>query len=591
MERYFIPFLAALLLSISTVPVLIKISRRYGFIAEPREDRWHRRPTALLGGIAVFLSFLIPFLIFIPLNQVHWGLLICMAGIFFLGLYDDIREVRPATKFIIQTILATTVVLFGVRIMIIPYAIIAIPLTIFWIVAITNAINILDNMDGLSSGISFLSSVCILLYAAQNGSPLVALISCMVAGSALGFLIYNFHPAKIFMGNSGSLFLGFALSIVTIIGTWVEATNLLFTAIVPLSVMIIPIFDTTLVTFQRRTYGRPISQGGRDHSSHRLVFLGLSERKTVLYLMGISLAFGLTGVLLSRLNFYTTIIVLSIGAVCLLFFGIFLGQVRVYGAKKKQVHRTTNLVISSIILYKKQILQASVDLVLISAAYLSAYLLRYEGVLSDHNLALIETSLPILIFTKFAIFGLFGLYRGEWKYASVSDLIRIFKSVSLGSILLAVVLLLLYRFEGYSRAVFIIDYTLTLLLIGGVRILLRVFREYFFAASDIDGKIPVLIMGAGDGGELLMREIKNNPRINYRPIGFIDDDLEKKGKIIHGVEVLGSRGDMPAIVKANGVRKVFVSILSMEDGQLRSFDEICKNLKVECIRIRPIIEI
>ena len=173
----------------------------------------------------------------------------------------------------------------------------------------------------------------------------------------------------------------------------------------------------------------------------------------------------------------------------------------------------------------------------------------------------------------------------------MNDLIRIFKSVSLGSVILVAILLLLYRFQGYSRAVFIIDYILTLLLIGGVRILLRVFKEYFFTAGDLNGKIPILIMGAGDGGELLLREIKNNPKINYKPIGFIDDDLEKQGKIIHGVKVLGSRNDIPEIVKANGVKKLLISILSMEEDQLGSIYEICKGLNLECKRIRSIIEI
>jgi UDP-GlcNAc:undecaprenyl-phosphate GlcNAc-1-phosphate transferase len=191
--------------------------------------------------------------------------------------------------------------------------------------------------------------------------------------------------------------------------------------------------------------------------------------------------------------------VFSILAVCLLFFGIFLGQVKVYGAKGKGVFKRKNLIISSIVLYKKQILQVIIDLILISVAYVAAYLLRYEGVLSEHNLRLIEISLPIIMLIKLAMFNIFGLYRGEWKYVGVNDMIQIFKSVSLGSLLSVAILLVLYRFEGYSRAVFINDYILTLLLIGGVRVLIRVFKEYFFSGTDVGEK--VLIIGAGDGGE------------------------------------------------------------------------------------------
>ena len=589
MKRYMIVFLLSFFLSISIVPLIIKFAHRYGFIAEPREDRWHKKPTALLGGIGIFVSFIISSLIFIPLNKLTMGFLICSTAIFGLGLYDDLVELKPYTKFIIEVILAIIVIFFGINIKIISYPIIAIPLTVFWIVGITNAVNILDNMDGLSSGISFVSSSCIFIYALQNNLPLVALISSIIAGSTLGFLKFNFNPAKIFMGDCGSLFLGFTLSIVTVMGTWQEATNLLFTFIVPLSVMVIPIFDTTLVTFQRKSNGKPISQGGRDHSSHRLVFLGLSERKSVLMLMGIGLFFGLTGILLSEFHFFTTLMVFSTLAVCLLFFGIFLGQVKVYGAKGKGVFKRKNLIISSIILYKKQILQVIIDLILISVAYVTAYLLRYEGVLSEHNLRLIEISLPIIMLIKLAMFSIFGLYRGEWKYVGVNDMIQIFKSVSLGSLLSVAILLVLYRFEGYSRAVFINDYILTLLLIGGVRVLIRVFKEYFFAGTDVGEK--VLIIGAGDGGELLLREIRNNPKLNYKPVGFIDDDLEKKGKIIHGIKVLGSRDDIPRIVKTNGIKKAFISIRSVDEDQLQSIYEVCKSSNVECKRIKPIIEI
>jgi UDP-GlcNAc:undecaprenyl-phosphate GlcNAc-1-phosphate transferase len=190
---------------------------------------------------------------------------------------------------------------------------------------------------------------------------------------------------------------------------------------------------------------------------------------------------------------------------------------------------------------------------------------------------------------KLAMFSIFGLYRGEWKYVGVNDMIQIFKSVSLGSLLSVAILLVLYRFEGYSRAVFINDYILTLLLIGGVRVLIRVFKEYFFAGTDVGEK--VLIIGAGDGGELLLREIRNNPKLNYKPVGFIDDDLEKKGKIIHGIKVLGSRDDIPRIVKTNGIKKAFISIRSVDEDQLQSIYEVCKSSNVECNRIKPIIDI
>jgi UDP-GlcNAc:undecaprenyl-phosphate GlcNAc-1-phosphate transferase len=589
MIKYLIPFLSSFILSVSIIPFIIRFSHRYGYVAEPREDRWHKKPTALLGGVGIFFSFIIPALIFIPLDKLTIGILLCATSIFALGLYDDIREVKPYVKFIFQVILTIIIILFGLKIKMIPFAYIAIPLTVFWIVGITNALNILDNMDGLSCGVSFVASICIFMYAIQNSLHLVALFSSILSGATLGFLIFNFNPAKIFMGDCGSLFLGFLLSIVTILGTWQEATNLLFVIAVPLFILVIPIFDTTLVTFYRKKHGQFISQGGKDHSSHRLVFLGLSERKAVLILMGISLFFGILIIFLSSLDFFTTLVLFSVLLVCLLFFGIFLGGIRVYAEKAKKPFQRKSL-INSVVLYKKQILQILVDIVLINIAYVSSYLLRYEGILSDYNLVLIETSLPILILVKISLFSMFGLYKGEWRYISINDMIQVFKSVSLGTVLCVATIFTLYRFEEYSRAVFVTDYFLTLLLIGGARVFIRVFREYFSAAVNKSGKLPILIVGAGDGGELLLREIKNNSEINLKPIGFVDDDLNKRNKTIHGLKVLGTRDDIPLIIKEKGIKKVIVSILSAESDEINGILEICKDANVTCERMKPIID-
>ena len=590
MVKHLIPFFSSLFIVIVITPFIIKFSNRHGYIVEPKEDRWHKSPTAQLGGIGIFISFIVPALIFIPLDKLTIGIFLCAASIFALGLYDDLREIKPYTKFIFQVVLTVIIILFGIKIKIIPFVYIAIPLTVFWIVGITNALNILDNMDGLSCGISLIASICIFVYAIQNNLHLVASFSSILCGTTLGFLIYNFNPAKIFMGDCGSLFLGFLLSIVTILGTWQEATNLLFVIIVPLLILVIPIFDTTLVTFYRRKHGHLISQGGKDHSSHRLVFLGLSEKKAVITLMGISLLFGISIIIFSSLDFFTTLILFSVLFVCLLFFGIFLGGIRVYAEKAKKPLPRENL-INSVILYKKQILQILIDIVVINIAYISSYLLKYEGVLYVHDLVLIETSLPILILVKIALFSIFGLYQSEWRYVGINDMIRVFKSVSLGSLICIAIIFILYRFEGYSRAVFVNDYVLTLLLIGGVRVFIRVFKEYFSAVADQSGKLPILILGAGDGGELLLREIRNNPEINYKPMGFIDDDVTKKNRIIHGLKVLGTRDAISSVAKKNGITKVIISIPSGKEDELQGVYEICNDLNLECKRVKNIVEL
>ena len=590
MIKYLIPFFSSFILSVFITPFIIKLSHRYGLVAVPKENRWHKKPTALLGGVGIYLSFIIPALIFVPLNKLTIGIFFCITAIFGLGLYDDLREVKPYTKFVFQVVVTIIVILFGLKIKIIPHVYIAIPLTVFWIVGITNALNILDNMDGLSCGITLVSSICIFIYAMQNNLYLVMLFSSVLSGTTLGFLIFNFNPAKIFMGDCGSLFLGFLLSTITILGTWQEATNLLFVLIVPLFILVIPIFDTTLVTFYRKKHGQFVSQGGKDHSSHRLVFLGLSEKRAVFILMGISLFFGILIVCLSGLDLFTILILFSVLFVCLLFFGIFLGGIRVYADETRKSLQRKGL-INSVILYKKQVLQILVDIIVINIAYISAYLLKFEGIVSDENMRLIETSLPIMILVKISFFSIFGLYKSEWRYIGIHDMIKVFKGVSLSTLLCIAIIFILYRFKGYSRAVFVNDYVLTLLMVGGVRVLIRVLKEYFSGIVDESKKLPILIMGAGDGGELLLREIRNNPGICYKPIGFIDDDITKKNRMIHGLKVLGTREDIPSVTRKNGIKKVIISILSGEKAELQGVYEICNGLNVECKRIRNIIKI
>ncbi len=427
MIKYLIPFSVSLLLSLVITPLIIRLSNKYGFVVEPREDRWHKKPTAMLGGISIFLAFLIPYLILVPLDKLAIGILICMSIIFLLGLFDDIFGVKPQWKLLIQFCVAIIAVFFGITVRIIPHPWIAIPLTILWIIGITNALNILDNMDGLAAGISFVVSSSIFIYSLSYNLFLPAILSIILAGSTLGFFRYNFNPAKLFMGDCGSLFLGFTLSLITIIGTWRTATNLILVLMVPLAIMIIPIFDTALVTFNRTSHGRTMFQGGKDHSSHRLVFLGFSEKRAVLILMAISALFGLSTIVFSKLNFYLAVLILILMAIFLTFFGIFLGEVKVYEKKIKDIYKK-RLLLRRFLLYKKQIFQVFVDMILIIIAYFSAYLLRYDGVISAHNLSLIWKSLPILLLIKIFIFSIFGLHKGEWRYIGISDMMRIFQA-------------------------------------------------------------------------------------------------------------------------------------------------------------------
>ncbi len=586
------PFAIALVLAAGLTPLAIWLARRMGWVVQPRQDRWHQKPTAVFGGTAIFAAFAVTFLLGGPHPQTHWWLMACGTAMFALGLVDDALDLKPQLKFLAQLIVAVVAVSRGVSLdtAVIPWPWLSIPLAVIWLVGVTNAVNILDNMDGLSSGVVLVSGSALALGSVLNHYWEVGPLAAGLAGAAAGFLIYNFNPAKIFMGDCGSLFLGFMLAGVTILSTNTAAgaSHLVLTLLIPLGALVVPIFDTTLVSFERTSHGRSIAQGGRDHSSHRLVFLGLSERKAVLLLLLISALGGAGSLVLVR--FATpmiAVVVVSVLAVGLIFFGVYLSDVKVYEQQPSGVRRWRSPVLNTLILHKKQLLQITADLVLLSAAYTAAWLLRFEGRLTSWEMGLLAQSLPWLLAAKLSTLWLFGLYRGEWRYVSVHEVVQILKACISGSLLFVLLLVVFYRFEWYSRAVLVIDFLLAYLFMIGSRSLIRIFREKVRGREGV----PVLIMGAGDGGELLLRELRNNSRLPYRPVGLIDDDLAKQGRVIHGVKVLGDRESIEGLIQRHGVRRVFISILSAQEADFEDVFETCRRLGVRCDRIQPIIQI
>ena len=596
-------FVLAFTISATLTPCIIWITRRLGLVAHPREDRWHNRPTALFGGIAIFTAFFAPFCALEMKGEQAIFFITSTTLLFLIGLVDDIKELSPQGKFLAQLAVSSLIVASGFRLQFgIPA--ISIILTIFWITALVNAFNILDNMDGLSAGISLVSSASFFAFAYFNQQdPFVMKGAALLGGAVLGFFIYNFNPARIFMGDCGSLFIGGVAAMLSIMSTWHKASgpistaglagpaNLLLVLSVPVSILIVPIFDTALVSFTRTQNGRSIFKGGRDHTSHRLVLLGLSEPKTVLLLMlWASVISGVT-IVLSRHSVEGLFVALLLTAILALFFGIFLiHQTRnIYSESKglEDLQRRRSIV--GLILNKKQMLQALLDTLLVSLAYIAAYLLRFEGRIDAWNMGLIEKSLPIIIGIKVVSFWAFGLYRGQWRFVGIWDLFQLIKAVMASSLVCMTIFLFLYRFQGFSRIVFVNDAILTFLFIGGVRLLLRLFKEYFDMEREKGHTTPILIVGAGDGGDLFLRELRKNQNHDYLPVGFIDDDRAKRGQVIHGVKVLGDRHDIPELVKRYGIKKIFVAIMSVDENVVREFQDIAKRLRISCIKVPSLL--
>lgn len=574
-------FFASFIGSLIFTPVVKIISEKLGKVAEVREDRWHKKPTALLGGIAIWASWVIVTTFFTPQFNYKLPILLSATAIFILGLIDDIVKLNPQVKLVGQIIIASSLTLSGIVIEIIPYPVISIPFTILWLVGITNSFNLLDNMDGLSAGIAAIAAASLGIFLVQSGNYSIAMLAFILTGASLGFLVYNFNPAKIFMGDCGSMFLGFLLSSMAIIGTWKEASNLIATMVVPLLVLGIPIFDTTFVTLTRKLRGKAISEGGRDHISHRLVALGLSEREVVLSLYGFSILFAILALYFS-INPFAIMVVSVLSAIGLYLLGIFLGDEKVYSKPDKKIEviiAKRQYRKSGITLSRRRIAEIIMDLILISVAYFSAYLLRFEGRLINPNLTFFVNTLPWVVIVKFIVFYYFGIYQSIWRYVGIRDMTAIVKGATLSTLIIMVGIVMTARFKDYSRAVFIADWLLTVVMIGGSRLALRSLKEYLIDHRKSDGR-RIVIIGAGDAGELILREIRNNNDINFNVVGFIDDDPAKQRHRIHGVSVLGKTDDLSEIKQKYNIEDTIIAIPSASRETMDRIVNKCKNVSL-----------
>ncbi|MFV0517307.1 MAG: MraY family glycosyltransferase [Aminipila sp.] len=344
---FYLAFFLAFGLAFAFSPVAIKLAPKIGAVDIPKDARrMHTKPMPRFGGMAIFIGAMVSIawitwlgwpmlskqfeemgavILQQPISQM-FGVLLGGAFIYVLGVIDDLKGMPAKVKFLGQMLIACIPYFFGVRIEFVTNhfgsmfgdshsyfaGAICFFITIIWIVGITNTVNLIDGLDGLASGVSAISSLCLAYTAYIHGSYLPALGMIALAGGALGFLPYNFHPAKIFMGDGGSLFLGFMLATLSIVGPVKSAT--IMALIIPVLVLGVPIFDTAFAILRRLVNHRPIMEADKGHLHHRLMAAGMGQRRTVLMLYGISGVMGVAAVLFSRDLFVETAGLLGIAA-------------------------------------------------------------------------------------------------------------------------------------------------------------------------------------------------------------------------------------------------------------------------------------
>ncbi len=302
-EVYLVVFAGVFLAAVVGMPLARRLGLRFGVMDFPDPSRRvHTVPTPRIGGVAIFLSILAATLVLQQFYNVHQltGILIGASLVSLMGFWDDRFTLSAGIRLVGQLLAAGLMIVTGVHIQTFPYPLLNYIVTLGWIVGITNAINFLDNMDGLSGGIAAIAAAYFALMCTFTGQYLVGALSIAVLAACIGFLIYNWNPATIFMGDSGTLFLGFTLACIGIKLRFPENVTFV-TWMVPLLVLGVPIFDTTLVTISRlRRKLNPMTTPGTDHTSHRLTYAGLSRREAVLVLYVAGFLFGLMALFVTR---------------------------------------------------------------------------------------------------------------------------------------------------------------------------------------------------------------------------------------------------------------------------------------------------
>ncbi len=569
-----LPLIIALIASLTLVPAVRWLSFKTGQVAVPRADRWHRQPTPTLGGIGMFLAFsaaLVASYFFGDGTNIflkRWSILVAVILMFSIGLYDDFKHITPPRKLVFQILAATIVIFFGnITIEFFRWPVANIMLTFFWLVGITNAINLLDNMDGLAGGVALITAGFLSIFFWSTGYPDLLVLSLALCGSIIGFLVFNFPPAKIFMGDSGSMFLGFTLAVLAI-ARRTQASNIIAIIGVPTLVLLLPILDTGLVAITRLLRGQSPAIGGKDHTSHRLVAFGLSERQAVLVLYGIAVISGLASIGLEALDYDLSLVLIPTLLIILSLFVAYLARMKVVTNTQEQSVGITRWFVN--FTFKRRIFELTFDLLLIGVSYYLAFWTRFGLNMTSESMNLFLNSWPIVLGITYAALYIFGVYRGVWRYIGINDLMRYAGAAILSGGMSWVVINLVFPDQPYSGDVFLLYILYLLLGLSASRSSFIILDKFYDQRFSDKQRENVLLYGAEDAGEIALRWIQRNPTIGYSVVGFLDDDSLKWGSNIHGVNILGDPSKLEQLIndrQVSGVIATTDNLLHSPEGE------------------------
>jgi UDP-GlcNAc:undecaprenyl-phosphate/decaprenyl-phosphate GlcNAc-1-phosphate transferase len=572
-------FLSAFAVTAVLVLLTIQLCRKHGWVCKPHADRWHKGTPAFFGGVPLFVGFASLSIAFIPRSDYAvWRLIGIASLMFVLGLCDDIYRLTPAWKLAGQLLLAGFLVSMGVFYPVRASMTVNGVVSVLWLVGITNAFNLLDNMDGLSAGIALIAAGYSTVFAAMAGYRDQAVIVALAAGAIAGFLVFNFRPARIFMGDSGSLLIGFVLGAASILQV-THAHGASAWVLTPAMLLAIPIFDTLFVSVTRSLRGQPISQGGMDHSSHRLVRLGLQEQRAVLLLYALSAGSGAVA-LLTRHSSSAAIPGLIGVWLFLLLFGIHLFQDEV----KHDVLASDTANPLSRRLFARDMLVFLLDPLAIALSFHLVFGLRLGGKIPVADSTLLLRCWPIVVAIKVLALWICRAFRHSWWRGSISDLYRLGSATLIGEFACALVLSRLYRFDGFLGSVFLFDAVITMILLLIIRRSYALFRFAIYKWRGVPAaQRRVFILGTSAHAEMALQFLREH---SIECAGFIDTnggaDLRR---YVFGRPVLGRLDDLGWLSKQHGVFEVVLPDCERILWSRSDFQLFCRRRQLRLMKL------
>ncbi len=513
----------------------------------------------------------------------HWRLLLAytlgavlVANISWL---DDLRPLPNWVRFAAHSLAAVCILATagGFRQITIPlvgtveFGWVGVVLTFIWIVALTNAYNFMDGIDGLAGGQAVTAGLGWAILGWLGNQPLAGTLALLAGSGSLGFLGHNWPPAKIFMGDVGSAFLGYTFAAIPVLFYSLSGPGT-SGAVPVLGVLLVwPFVFDAVFTFLRRLKAREnVFTAHKSHLYQRLVTAGADPQSVT----GLYLALGLMGLIFGKVWDVDAPRGSGAGILPALFLGLLLwGSAREY----ERGAFSTPFLQAHLLRYRRAAIILS-QMALLALTYYTSFLLRLDFKLEPPYLDAFLVTLPLVLLTKLLVFSYFRLFSGWWRYVGMSDLLDIIKAAALSAPVIYGGTYWLRGLAGLPRSVFIIDPILTIFAVGGMRFAVRAYYESA-RLHLIDPN--TLIVGAGSAGSSIARELKSNRTLAYTPIGFVDDDRTKIGVKVQGLKVLGTTDELHELIVEHDISHILIAIPSASGKQIQRIIDKCRQCKVE----------